>query len=522
VSPIFGLMGDSNMLYVSAYIEGGGRFVPAAHEAGAVSMAYTWSRAVGRIGVATVTQGPGFTNTVTALVEAVHSHDHLLLMTATTPPEPTHPQRIELEAVVTASGAGYERVYRPETLVRDLNRALQRIVAENRPVVLDLPIDFVTRDVEIEDSAPRMPVRRDPFPVTEAQLDAPLGLIASARRPIVLAGRGAVASGAEQSLTELADVLAAPVMTTVLAKDMFAGHPANLGICGSLASGPGSRALADADCIIAFGASLNLHTSMHREITSGKKVVQIDHDPGRFGWYVQPDEAVLGDVGAVAAAMVESLRDSGHEPNRGWLDSARRLVAEFDPRAEFPDRSNGETVDIRTASIQLDELLPARRNLVTDVGRFMFAPWKYLRAADPTRFAAMSGFNALGLGLAGAVGMALAHPDMPTVVALGDGGFMMNPAELATAVRERLPLVVLLFNDGCYGAEYHKFDLAGIDPAHSYVSWPDLAQLAQGFGADGLTVTKLSDLDVVASLVERLERPLVLDIRLDPAVDIFP
>ncbi|GAA1223436.1 thiamine pyrophosphate-binding protein [Pseudonocardia alaniniphila] len=519
-APVFGLMGDANMLYASAFRERGGRFVAAAHETGAVAMADSWSRATGRIGLSTVTHGPGVTNALTGLVEAVRSRSHVLLLTGATPAEPTHFQRLDLSTFAAAAGAGYERVHRPESLYRDVSRALQRILAEERPVLLDVPYDFLLASVSVDPAALRAPSHRARFVAGEMQLDSALGLIASAKRPVILAGRGAVTAGAERSLAELAELIGAPLATSVPAKDLFAGHPSNLGICGNLAHAAASTVLAEADCIVAFGSSLNLHTTMHGELTSGKKIVQIDSDPGRFGWYVRPDEAVVGDADDVASGLIALLHEAGHKPQRGWLDRAQGLIADFDPRSEFLDRSNGSTIDVRVAAAEVDERLPATRNVVSDIGRFVNAAWPYIHTDDASRFTAMGGFGAIGLGLAGAIGMAVARPDAPTVCLVGDGGFMMNPAELATAVREQLPLIVVVFDDGAYGAEYHKFVVHGVDPAHSYMSWPDIGRVAEGLGAEAMSVTKTSDFDAVAELLVNRTRPLVLDIRLDPTVDI--
>jgi acetolactate synthase I/II/III large subunit len=387
-------------------------------------------------------------------------------------------------------------------------------------VLLDVPADLLLAPVSVDPAALRVPSPPGAVRRGGMQLDSALGLIASAKRPVILAGRGAVTAGAERSLAELAELIGAPLATSMLAKDMFAGHPSNLGICGNLAHPAASTVLAEADCIVAFGASLNVHTTMRGELTSGKKIVQIDLDPGRFGWYVSPDEAVVGDADDVASVLIALLREAGHEPHRGWLDRAQGLIADFDPRAGFQDRSNGSTIDVRVAALEVDDLLPARRNIVSDVGRFGTAAWPYIHTDEASRFTAMIGFGALGLGLAGAIGMAVARPEAPTVCLVGDGGFMMNPAELATAVREQLPLIVVVFDDGAYGAEYHKFVVHGVDPAHSYMSWPDIERVAEGLGAEAMSVTKASDFDAVSELLANRTRPLVLDIRLDPTVDI--
>ncbi|MET7995760.1 thiamine pyrophosphate-binding protein [Amycolatopsis sp. NPDC005232] len=519
IRPMFGVMGDANMAYVAEFRERGGKFVAAAHESGAVAMADSWSRATGRVGIATVTHGPGLTNTMTSLVEAARSRSSVLVLTGDTPPEPTHFQRLDLSAFAATADAGYERVYRPETLIRDLERALRRTLADRRPVVLNVPHRMLQSDIE-DLQAVQPPVRHATATPGSEQLDSALGLVAASNRPVVLAGRGAVVSGARESLTALSDVLAAPLATSVLAKDLFVGHPANLGICGSLAHGPAVTALAESDCIIAFGASLNVYTSSRGELFAGKKIVQVDHDPTRFGWYTAVAETVVGDAREVASAMAAALGESGHAPNRAWLEKIRTGLSEFEPGVDFADTSGHDTVDIRTAAIRLDGLLPARRNMVSDSGRFVHAAWPYIHVPDARGFTTMGGFGAVGLGLAGAVGMAFARPDEPTVCAIGDGGFMMNPAELATAVRENLPLIVLVFNDGAYGAEYHKLTAYGIDPAHSFMSWPDIRGVAQGLGARAVSIRKLEELDEVESLTANLGGPLVIDVRLDPTVDI--
>ncbi|MGW4340595.1 thiamine pyrophosphate-binding protein [Rhodococcus koreensis] len=285
VEVMFGLMGDVNMLFVAHYREHGGDFVPTVHESSAVAMADSRSRFTGRVGVATVTHGLGLSNTITALVEAVRSRSRVVLLTRDTPAEPTHFQRLDIHSFAAAAGAGYEKVYRKESLVRDLNRSFQRAVAEHRPIVVNIPADLMLDDAGQQPPV-RVPVPHSPAVPVLDDLDAALGVTASAKRPIVLAGRGAVLSGAQQALVALASKLAAPVATSVLAKDLFRGHPANLGICGSMSHSVDSTAIAESDLIISFGASLNVDTTFHGEWVAEKNLVQIDIDPGRFGWYV--------------------------------------------------------------------------------------------------------------------------------------------------------------------------------------------------------------------------------------------
>lgn len=517
---VFGLMGDANMLYLSAYRDRGGRFVPAVHEGSAVGMADACARRTGRVGVASVTHGPALTNTLTFLVEAVRSRSPLLLITGETPLEPTHFQRLDLAALAATAGAGYERVHRPASLVRDLDRALRRVVAEGRPVVLNLPFSMLRADAGDQPpvSLPMPPARGAPPP--EA-LDAALGLAASAKRPLLLAGRGAVAAGARQDLVDLANRLGAPLATTLLAKDYFRGHPASIGLFGNLSHGPAVETIAEADTVLAFGASLNSFTAFHGEVLKGKRVVQVDSDPAAFGWYTPVDEAVTGDVATVARAMVQALTSVEHQGPGGWRRRVEQRLAGHDPRDDFRDRSGKDTVDPRTAALLLEEWLPRERQVVSDIGRFAVGAWPFLGVPEGGDFLTMGAFGSIGLGLAGAIGAAVARPERTTVALAGDGAFMMALPELATVTRERLDLVVVVFNDGAYGAEHYKLVHFGANADYSLNRWPEFGPLAEAMGLRSLTVRSAADLRGAAPHVPG-DGPMLVDVRLDPDLNIVP
>lgn len=517
VDCIFGLMGDANMYYLSEFQRAGGRLVPVVHEASAVSMAAAYARASGRLGVASVTHGPGFTNTLTSLVDSDRSGVEVMLLTGDPPSEPTHVQRLDLAAVCSSLGIAHDRVHSVATLHRDLDRAMRTVAARTRPVVVNLPLEVCLMDA-VEQPPVRVPAR--PQPRLAGDLDEALGVIATSTRPVLLAGRGAVDAGARDALVALAERTGAALATTVLAKDLFAGHPRNLGVFGSLAHETASSVIAESDCLIAFGASLNRYTTMARELTADKRVVQVDDDATRLGWYVPVDEGVAGDAALVATAMDSALTAGDHAPVAGWARRVAAAIAEAEPAREFVDRSTPDTIDIRTAAIRLDEVLPPNRCLVSDVGRFVAGAWRYLHVGDPRDFDVMVGFGSIGLGLAGAVGAAVARPDRLTVALVGDGGFMMHVGELSTAVREGLPLVVVVFNDGAYGAEHHKLKARGIDADYSLNHWPDFVPLARAMGADATVVRTVEDLDAIGGALSRPDRPHLLDVRLDPELNI--
>lgn len=522
VDPLFGLMGDGNMRYLSTFRSRGGAFVAAAHEGGAVAMADAFSRVSGEVGYVTVTHGPGFTNTVTQLVEASRNRSEVMLITGSAPSEPTYPQRLDMAAVARAAEVGYERLHVGTAVARTLDRALQRIRDERRPVVVDVPGDLIMADAGAP--APvRWPAVPGPRACDPEALDRVLGLLASADRPVILAGWGAVASGAREQLIELAGRTGAALATTLRAKDFFRGHPHDLGILGTLAHGVASAAIAEADAIVAFGASLNMFTTYKGELVTGRRLAHIDSDGTRIGSYVPVDVAMVADAALAARTMNASLAEAGiGRPSPGaWLDGVAERLVERDPGTEYVDRSGGGTIDLRTAMRMLDGLLPSDRTVTYDVGRFTVGSWPYLTVPHPRQFVSMGAWASVGLGLAGAVGAACASRTGLNIAVVGDGGLMMNPAELVAAASLGRPFLVVACNDGAYGAEYYRFDEMGLDRRHATNAWPDLAGVARALGARSITVHGQEDLERHSEELADIEGLLFVDLRLDPDANVI-
>jgi len=519
---VFGLMGDANMLILTSMMAAGDvEFVPSTYEGAAVAMADGYSRVSNRLGVVSVTHGPALTNAVTALTEACKARSRVLLLAGDPPSLRDHLQHIDIPSLVAPTGAGYERVYSPETAVDDFHRAVWRVHSERRPFVLNVPFDLLRQEAgEVGPLRSTIAAGSNVTAGADA-VDQALGAVASARRPLILAGRGAVESGARDALIALADALDAPLATTVAAKDLFRGHERNIGVMGTISTTVGLDVINQSDCIISFGASLNQHTTDRGALVRGKRVVQVDEDAAQINRRYGVDEFVIGDARRVAEAMAEALHAAGLAATDGArLQTSGAVWAEAASPEPFRDRSTVDAIDLRAAMSSLADVLPSRRSLVTDVGRFMVAPWKYIPVADPRFFVPSVYFGSVGLGLGTAIGAAFAAPDQVTVLVAGDAGFMMNIGELATAVRNHLPLVAVVANDGAYGAEYRKLKEYGVDPGYSLNIWPDFAGMARGFGCDAVVVRTASDIKLVKERVSELNGPLVVELRLDPAVDI--
>ena len=514
---LYGLIGDANLFFVDEYVRQGGTYVGAVHESSTVMMASGYATSRQRVGFATVTHGPGLSNTATPLIEAAKSGTPLVLVCGDTPrTDKHHPQSIDQATFIASTGAGFEEVRAPNTVRADLSTAIRRAAAERRPIVLNIPAEYMWVDLNLDEqelpsgqSGPTVqPVRAD-----ADAIDRALGMIVSARRPVILAGRGAIP--ARDSLVRLANRLGAALATTVLAKDLFLGEELDLGICGSFGTPVAQDAIIDSDCIVAFGASLNRHTTDNKSMLEGKTVVQCDIDVAQLGKFAKVDAAVLGDSTAIAEEMLAWLDEAEVElPARDTTVLQKSLQAWPD----MADRSTASTIDVYTALTRLDTLLPADRTVATDAGRFTGLVMKLLHAPGPSSWLnSWTGFAAIGLGMGMAIGGSVANPGRTTVLVTGDGGFMLGGMnEFTTAVREGCDLICIVCNDSSYGAEHIQFVNRGMDPSLSMFEWPDLATLAESLGGSGVTVRSPGDLQLAEQAILDRSGPLLIELRLDP------
>ena len=521
LSVMFGLPGSGNYEFIHAARAAGVRYVGSNHEAGAVGMADGWSRVTGNVGLVMLSQGPGLTNGLTALTEAVKSRTPLVVAVIDTPRTSLHGNlNIDQAAVVAALGAGVARVRSADTAVADLARAIRLAEVERRPVVLMLPLDLVHMQVPAERAVPeKLVLPAPPWPAPQ-RIEEIADLVQRSSRPVILAGRGAVRSQARESLIALADRIGAVLTVSAPAKGLFAGHTFDLGISGSFASPLAAEVIAQADLVLAFGASVNAWTTGNgRVVRPDVAVVQVDVDATAIGVHRPVDVALQAD-----ASVTATLLDRALEHRQGWTQTGLRdgdLTARIrnrDPGAEFTAAPAGERLDPRALTVALDRLLPEQRTVTIDSGHFMGWPAKYLSAPDAAGFIYPQSFQCVGLGLGAAIGAAVARPDRISVLTIGDGGMMLSPQELDTAVRNRLALLVLVYNDSAYGAEVHRFQPMGLEV--DLVEFPerDFAAMAVAVGAQGLTVSTPEDLDGLGEWLREPDGPMVVDLKIDPTV----
>jgi thiamine pyrophosphate-dependent acetolactate synthase large subunit-like protein len=402
------------------------------------------------------------------------------------------------------------RVTSPEDAVRQAAAAVATARDERRVVVLNLPLDvqgLVAPAVEV----PILPAARAVAP-DPAEVERLADALRRARRPVFVAGRGSRGPGCRAALAELADRCGALLATSAVARGLFRGNAWDLDVSGGFATPLAAELIAGADLIVGWGCALNMWTMRHgRLIADDAVVVQVDVEREALGAQREVAFGVVGDVRAVAGLVAAAL---GGVATGYRTPEVRRAIAERGRWRDEPFEETGgaEFIDPRTLTIALDDLLPAERVVAVDSGNFMGYPSMFLDVPDEHGFCFTQAFQSVGLGLATAIGAALARPDRLPVAALGDGGALMSASELETVVRLGLPMVVVVYDDAAYGAEVHHFGPDGHPLGTVRFPETDFAGIARGHGFEALTVRDSRELDGVAAwLAGPRSRPLLID-----------
>ncbi|MFG1859376.1 thiamine pyrophosphate-binding protein [Microbispora bryophytorum] len=544
VRAAFGVVGSGNFHVTNALVEHGVRYVAARHEGGAATMADAYARMSGEVAVLTVHQGPGLTNALTGITEAAKSRTPLLVLA----PEVTSPTsnfRIDQTALAEAVGAHCARVGSAATVVDDTVMAFLAALLGRRTVVLNLPLDVQAETLPDEageavrellagrggahrDVASRVPAAWGlTFPVESAAEEEPEGLtsdelprlarmLAEAERPVFVAGRGA--RGARRELEALGERVGALFATSAVAKGHFHGSPWDLDVSGGFATPLAAELIRGADLVVGWGCSFTMWTTRHGALIGPEtRVVQVDLDPDALGVHREIDLGVVGDVRETARAVAALLGEpgaGGEAGPRGYRtpEIAGRIAREGRWRdVPYEDLGTEGRIDPRTLTIGLDDLLPQERLVAVDSGNFMGYPSMFLTVPDGGAFCFTQAYQSIGLGLATAIGAAVARPDRLAVAALGDGGALMGVAELETVVRLGLPMVVVVYDDDGYGAEVHHFGPHGFPLGAVTFPPADIAGIARGFGFEAVTVRREEDLSGVAEWLKGpRDRPLLV------------
>jgi acetolactate synthase I/II/III large subunit len=521
----FGLLGTANFKISHGLVEAGVELISARHEGNAASMADAYAKATGELTLLSVHSGPGLTNAITGIGEAAKSRTPLLVLAGDVPTGNIKSNfYFEQADFVRSVGAVSERTNTPQSARSDLLRAVTRVLHDRQTVVLSLPLDV--QDAEFNGTnAPLemtlMPGRVQPEPKDVRRLAE---AVARAERPLILAGRGAVLSDAEESLIELADRVGALLATSICGHGLFAENPWSLGISGGFSSPIADELISESDFIVGFGVSFTQWTTKKGKlIAPGASVAQVDIEAPKLGYQMPVQYAVLGDARATAEALLAELGGQSASSAKSGRrnDRTRERIRSGDNHHSLhPDESTAQYIDPRTLSKAVDDILPRDRVVASDSGHFCGWVPRYLRVPNPKASCLSHSFQSVGLGLASAIGLAIANPGKLAVLGAGDGGFMMSIADFETAIRLGLRMCILIYNDSSYAAEVHFFRRQGYSVDTVQFPETDFAAIARGYGARAATVRTVADLDLVRTWVgEGAPGVFLIDAKINPDLE---
>ena len=535
VDVVFGYPGGAVLpIYDALFERNEPRHILVRHEQGAVHAAEGYARSTGKVGVVLVTSGPGATNAVTGLTDALMDSIPLVCLTGQVP---TH--LIGNDAFQEADTTGITRpctkhnylVKRVEDLPRIVHEAFY--VARNGrpgPVVIDLPKDVLQakgdytppEQVKHRSYKPQL----DPDP---AAIEAALDMIGRAERPIVYAGGGVVNAGPEASalLRRFVHSLGAPCTNTLMGLGSFAaGDPQFVGMLGMHGTYEANLAMYNCDLMINVGARFDDRvTGLLSEFSPDSKKIHIDIDPSSINKNVVVDLPLVADAGRALKALIEGLETRGHRVDQARNKAWWARIDEWRGRECLKFRQGKSVIKPQYAIQRLYELTKSMDcYITTEVGQHQMWAAQFYRFEEPNRWMTSGGLGTMGYGFPAALGVQVAHPDSLVIDIAGEASFLMNIQELSTVMQYNLPVKVFVVNNQWMGMVRQWQELLhGERYSESYMeSLPDFVKLAEAFGAVGLIAEKPDELDDKIHEMIEIPKPVIFDCRVDKAENCFP
>ena len=535
VDVIFGYPGGAVLpLYDALFQQDRIRHILVRHEQAAVHAAEGYARSTGKVGVVLVTSGPGATNTVTGLTDALMDSVPIVCLTGQVP---TH--MIGNDAFQEADTVGITRpctkhnylVKRPEDLARVMHEAFH-VARSGRPgpVVIDLPKNiqmgkapyFAKDAVQHRTYHPR--TEPDPARVEEA-----VELLARAERPIFYVGGGVINAGPKAcaQLTELVRATGYPVTLTLMGLGAFpASDPQFVGMLGMHGTYEANLAMHDCDVMVCIGARFDDRVTGRIDgFSPHSKKIHVDIDPSSINKNVGVDVAIVGDAEKSLEALAAAWRRRSNTIARGKIEPWWAQIQAWRRKDSYRFRQNGRVIKPQTVIRRLYE---ATRHLdtyvTTDVGQHQMWAAQHFPFDQPLRWMTSGGLGTMGYGFPAALGVQMAHPDATVVCISGDASWVMNMQEMSTAMQYRLPVKNFILNNSYMGMVRQWQDFFhGQRHSQSYMdALPDFVKLAEAFGAVGLRAETIDQLDGVIEAALRSDRPVIADIVVERAENVYP
>jgi acetolactate synthase-1/2/3 large subunit len=536
VTSIFGYPGGAVLpIYDALHQQNSIRHILVRQEGGALHAAEGYARSTGKVGVALVTSGPGATNAVTGLTDAMMDSIPLVCITGQVP---TH--LIGNDAFQECDTTGITRpctkhnylVKKIDDLARVVHEAFH-VARSGRPgpVVIDLPKDVAMAIGSY--SPPEENVHKTYIPQLKGDASAikqAVKLMAGAKRPIFYCGGGVINSGpkASELLAELVRTSGYPCTLTLMGLGAYpSSDPQFLGMLGMHGTYEANMAMHDCDVMVCVGARFDDRiTGVISEFSPNSKKIHIDIDPSSINKNVAVDVPIIGDVGNILGDMIKVWKTSDAKPNQKALKSWWKKIDEWRARDCLKFVQRGEIIKPQHAIQRLYEATKRIDDvyITTEVGQHQMWAAQFYGFEKPNRWMTSGGLGTMGYGLPAAVGTQVAHPDALVIDIAGEASILMNIQEMSTIAQYQLPVKIFILNNEYMGMVRQWQELLhGGRYAESYMnSLPDFKKLAESFGAVGMRVDKAEDLDGMIHEMLKVDKAVIADVRVEKLESVYP
>jgi sulfoacetaldehyde acetyltransferase len=526
ITHISGILGSAYMDMLDLLPTAGIRFIGVRHEQSAGHMEDGYCRVSGIAGVVIGQNGPGITNMVTSVAAANQAHTPMVVISpsAGTPTVGWDGfQECDQVSVFKAITKETVRVTHPSRVADCLRTAFRIAYAERGPVLFDIPRDYFYGEIEdyiLEPNQYRVDSRGCG---SIESINEAVKLLAKAKYPVIISGRGTVDSDGMEDVIAIAEHLTAPAAVSYMHNDAFpASHPLAIGPIGYMGSKAAMETLKKADVVLAIGTRLSVFGTLPcydiDYFPKNAKIIQIDINPRNIARTHPIEVGIIGDAQEASREILKRLKEiipKGQE-NQQRLSEVTDIKQQWEEELVQLAMVEGSPINPRRGLLELTKVLPENAIVTTDIGNVSSTANAYLKFNQPRKHIAALTFGNTGFAYPTALGAKLAQPDCPVLAIVGDGAWGMSLHEVSTAVEENIPVIACVFNNGAWCAEkknqvdFYNNRFIGAD-----IQNPDFAEVAKSMGAVGVRVERAEDIGPAVLEAIRSNKPTVLDIQVD-------
>jgi len=522
VKDTFGIVGSAYMDAHDLFPLAGIRFLSVAHEQNAAHMADGYSRVTGKHGVCIAQNGPGITNFVTGIAAAYWAHSPVVCVT----PESGSLsmglggfQETEQMPIFSKITKWQVHVNSPLRIAELTGRAFDIAMAERGPVQINIPRDYFYGEGEYDIPQPHKLERAAGGPES---LDAAAKMLAKAKFPVILSGGGVIMSNGIKECAALAEYLTAPVVNSYLHNDSFpASHALSCGPLGYQGSKAAMNIIAKADVVLALGSRLGPFGTLPQHgldyWPKNAKIIQVDVDSRMLGLVKKTTVGICGDARLAALALLERVKAIVKlTPNKARIAEVQKAKKAWaDELDKWPSPNTKTRIGPRQALAALARAMPKNAMVSTDIGNVCSVSNSYLHFEQAPSFLAAMSFGNCGYAFPAAMGAKVGRPDRPAIAYVGDGAWGMSLNEVMTCVREKIPAIAVVFNNGQWGAEKkNQVDYFENRFLGTNLQNPNFADVAEAMGAQGLTVEHVDEIGDALRAAVRSNKPTVINMML--------